>query len=107
MSYVLGTAIHVNGTPRPEIFSGTMRVINHDWSKNQLAYLPHNTSALDRQPSFENFGNRMYMVGGHTSNLVLDNNFRCVKQSMRAPITSPTISVGGGSIPQVGYWRFF
>jgi hypothetical protein len=50
-----------------------------------------------------NMGRRQYIVGGHTANLVIDEQHRCLRQGMRAPVTGPTVTAGSGSNVQIGY----
>ena len=70
-------------------------------------YLPPATCPIERYPSGDNYGNRQYLVGGHTANLLIDQQYRCVKQSMRAPNTLPAASVGAGAVDQLLYTRFY
>jgi hypothetical protein len=46
----------------------------------------------------------MYMVGGHTANLVIDEEFRCFRQGLPV-LQPPTVSSGAGAINQIAYLR--
>lgn len=70
-------------------------------------YPPPACSTIERYPSGDNYGNRQYLVGGHTANIMIDESMRCVRQSMRPPNVIPAATVGGGAIAQILYTRFY
>jgi hypothetical protein len=68
---------------------------------------PVYVTAVNRRPSQGNYGNRQYLVGGHTANLLVDEELRCLRQSIDAPDVAPTVSSGAGTTSQIGYQRFY
>lgn len=75
-------------------------------TKNRI-YLPPATAATGKRPCGSMYQNRAYMVGGHTANLVVDEDFRCFRQSLPAPNQAPSVAVGAGTTQQICYTRFF
>lgn len=70
-------------------------------------FLPPGVATSGKRPSGANYGNRQYLVGGHSQNLVIDEDLRAWRQSMPAPNTMPSVSVGAGTTNQIAYLRFF
>jgi hypothetical protein len=69
-------------------------------------FLPHGVSTVSRKPSVAQYGNRLYMVGGHTENLVVDEFERVSRLGLMAPANAPTITgaVGTGNIGYLSFW---
>ena len=90
-------------------FSGVVYQITPDWAVVKRTYFPPNCSALiiDHPVSGDNYGPRQYLVGGFTANILVDEEFRCLRQGIRGPNTIPSVSVGAGTNAQVCYTRFF
>lgn len=70
-------------------------------------FLPPACSTVGRRPSGANYGNRQYLVGGHSANILIDEDFRCNRQGMAAPNVVPSVSVGAGTTLQICYTRFY
>jgi len=90
-------------------FSGVIYQITPDWAIVKRTYFPPNCSALvvDHPVSGDNYGPRQYLVGGFTANILVDEEFRCLRQGIKAPNVLPAVSVGAGSTVQVCYTRFY
>lgn len=76
-------------------------------SSYRRIYFPPGVGAIDRRPSAASYGNRVYLSGGHSANLMIDEEFRCVRQGMPAPNVAPSVAVGAGTTPQQCYTRFY
>lgn len=95
MSYVIGT--------QSEFFA-----VAPTFDKVKRIPFPISTSAITgRTATGGNIGKRQYIIGGHTANVMIDEEYRCYKLGIPKPLLPPTVSAGGGAIPQIGYLRFF
>lgn len=92
---------------RSGFFSGYIWRIVENFAAAYRVFLPPVCSTILHPPSVENYGNRQYIVGGHTANLVIDEEFRCNKQGILPPTSPPTVAVGAGTTVQICYLRFF
>jgi hypothetical protein len=72
--------------------------------------LPAGVNAIDARISEADYRSRKYLVGGHTSNQVVDEHFRAHIQGIRAPNTVPTLAaaagpgVTGSAVVAVAFW---
>lgn len=96
------------GTDRG-IFTGEVYRYNDLFSVSSVKRLftPGGVGTLDRLPSGDNYGNRQYLCGAHTANILIDEDYRVLRQGMAAPNTLPSVTVGTGTTSQICYWRFF
>jgi len=92
------------------IFSGSIYRLSDDFiaGETKRVFTPPATETLvGKRPSGGNYGNRHYMVGGHSANLLVDEEFRGLRQGMAPPNVAPSLAVGAGAILQIGYTRFY
>lgn len=69
---------------------------------------PLSTSVIKRRtPYGGNLGKRQYIIGGHTSNIMIDEQYRCYKQSIPRPLAAPNVTAGAGTTLQILYTRFY
>src|SRR5882762_8333227 len=97
-----------SGTDRG-IFSGEIYRFDDLLSSASVKrlYTPGGVGTLDRLPSGDNYGNRQYLVGAHTANIMVDEDYRVFRQGMVAPNVLPSVVVGAGTVSQIFYTRFF
>lgn len=69
-------------------------------------HLPYGVDALHRRPSVCQYSDRLYLVGGHSSNLVIDEHNRVWKQGIQPPISAPSVS-GATGTGSFAYWSFW
>lgn len=69
-------------------------------------FLPFGVNALDKHPSVAQYGNRLYVVGGHTDNLVVDEHERIHRMGLMSPAFAPDITgaAGTGTIGYLSFW---
>ena len=92
------------------IFSGGLYRCERDdgfTTVTKRIYPPPACATIERYPSGDNYGNKQYLVGGHTANLVIDSQFRCSRQGMKPPNVLPVATVGAGAEVQLLYTRFY
>lgn len=104
MSFLATTFTSVNDRNQ---LSGRIWRIKEDFSNWKRIYLPPSSAVVFRKPSGFSYGNRHYLVGGHTANILVDEEFRGLRQGIQAPATKPVVTTGGGTTPQIAYFRFF
>ena len=70
------------------------------------SWLPYGVSATQDPASTAGYAGRLYMCGGHSYNLVLDEHHRLWKQGMRAPEAPPEITgaTGTGAIAYLSWY---
>lgn len=68
--------------------------------------LPYGVSTLNQKPSVCQYADRLYVVGGHTSNLVVDEHERVSVQGIMAPSSPPTVggAPGTGTLAFLSFW---
>lgn len=88
------------------IFSGEIFLLSNDFTRVERLYTPPYVSMVDRYPSAGKQGNRLYLAGGASGMLVMDEEFRVSRQGMGTP-NAPSVSVGAGATPQIAYQRFY
>lgn len=101
---------HTAGNGLRGIETGSLafvRIQQGSTTSGKKLILPPNLHGIPRIGCHENYGNRQYLVGGWTENLVIDEEFRVSHQGMRAPDALPSVAVGGGTTLQICYTRFF
>lgn len=99
----VGTTFH----DRMGYFSGRMwrfdeRIAQKSVTDNPYRYikqmfLPYGVSAMDVRPSVAQYADRLYVVGGHTTNLMVDEHERVLVQGIMGPVHPPTISGAPGT----------
>jgi hypothetical protein len=69
-------------------------------------FLPFGVDALAAKPSVVQYGDRLYMCGGHSDNIVVDEHERVNRMGMVAPSSAPTITgaTGTGYIGYLSFW---
>jgi hypothetical protein len=78
----------------------------------RLMGLPSGTNGVHRRPSYSkyNFGrhSRLYGVGAWTSNIIIDEHLRVVRQGIPAPNVVPTLTAAGTGLTNTStlYLRF-
>lgn len=105
MSFIAGTT-HLPVGLRGQL-SGALYFLPADFSTSKRLHFPPACAAIDHPFSGQNYGNRQYLVGAHTANLVIDEELRVHRQGMSAPNTLPSVAVGGGTTVQIVYNRFY
>lgn len=88
-------------------FSGSIHIFDGNFSQYRRIYFPPGIGAINRQSSTVRFGNRLYITGGYTGNLIIDEHFRCSRQGILPPDEPPDVSAGAGSQAQIGYLRYY
>lgn len=83
-------------------------LVPYDFATAKSLYFPLGVSAIKlRTPTGGNQGRRQYVVGGHTANILIDEEARCLIQGIPKPLAPPSVAVGVGSTPQICYQRFY
>ncbi|MCP4900206.1 MAG: hypothetical protein GY906_24810 [bacterium] len=68
--------------------------------------LPFGVTSIDTPPSVAFYDGRSYIVGGYSSNMVIDEAYTLWRQGILAPTDPPTVAGGSGSAG-VAYWSFY
>lgn len=85
------------------------------WSSSEIfaMALPSGVRGIRRRPSWATYNqggsSRTYGVGGFTSNILVDEHFRCLKQGIPAPVVVPSVAAAAGpgrTGDAIFYWRF-
>jgi hypothetical protein len=77
--------------------------------KVELA-VPDGVNAVDARISEATYRSRKYLVGGHTNNIMIDEDFRSHIQGIRAPNVVPTLAAGAGpgvtgsAVVAIAFW---
>jgi len=72
--------------------------------------IPDGVNAVDARISAATYRSRKYLVGGHTNNIMVDEDFRTHIQGVRAPAVVPTLAAGGGpgttgsAVVAIAFW---
>lgn len=109
MAFVFMTSTYT-GSNRGQFSGGLFRCEVYDDgtpTTMRRVFLPPSTSAVDRYPSGDNYGNAQYLVGGHTSNIMIDARMRCLRQGIRPPNILPNVAPGAGATALIFYTRYF
>ena len=69
-------------------------------------YLPYGITDVDAPASVAFYDGRTYIVGGYSSNIVIDEAYTAWRQGILTPTEPPTV-VGGGGNAGVAYWSFY
>lgn len=79
---------------------------SYDVAGRYFTPLPYGISSVVRPTSVASYGGRLYISGGHTYNLVLDEHHRLWKQGIRGPEVPPTITgaSGTGAIAYISWY---
>jgi hypothetical protein len=72
--------------------------------------LPYGVLPVQQPASVRSYGGRLYLNGGYSYNLVIDEHHRCWKQGIRPPEEVPDIvytPVGGSNITTIAYFSWY
>jgi hypothetical protein len=69
--------------------------------------LPFGVVAVDAPTARASYGGRLYLTGGYSHNLVLDEHHRLWKQGIRPPEELPEFAAGGGSGTLTAYFSWY
>jgi hypothetical protein len=69
--------------------------------------LPFGVVAIDAPTARAAYGGRLYLTGGYSHNLVLDEHHRLWKQGIRPPEEIPDFAAGGGSGTLTAYFSWY
>lgn len=89
------------------VFSGIIAWINQVWGRAARIFPPPHVNVVEGRPSADSYTNRLYMVGGFTRNVLIDEDFRCLSQGILPPDIVPSVAVGAGSVIQLAYLRYY
>lgn len=104
MAYSAST--YTFGTGGRGNFSGRLYWVSPNFGVSKRLYLPQHCSAIERHPSVSSYGPRQYLIGGHTRNILIDEDLRVLRQGMQPP-PLPAFTLGAGALPMVGYLRTY
>lgn len=102
MSFLFATTATGRGN-----FSGTIYSVDGEFAHFNRIWFPSGVAAIRRRASMVKYGNRQYLTGGYTANLVIDEHLRCSRQGILAPDIAPSVSVGAGATDQIAYLRYY
>ena len=91
---------------RPGYFSGRLFWTDFDFSDPVDMPFPFGSSRINARTSKVAYNSRQYQVGGHDTNVLIDEHRRVLRMGIPAPSSPPTLAVGAGAIEQIPYARF-
>lgn len=89
------------------VFSGIIAWINQVWDRADRIFTPPHVNVVEGRPSADSYTNRLYVVGGFTRNILIDEDFRCLTQGILPPDIVPSVAVGAGAVIQLAYLRYY
>lgn len=87
--------------------SGKIFIGNEDLSSLRQLYWPPGINTLARHGSGYVYAGRNYLTGTWSANLLIDENFRVLRQGIIPPQSPPSVSAGAGSTEQICYLSYW
>lgn len=87
--------------------SGQLQIADEGVTNLRRLYWPAGVNAIARHGTGYTYGNRNYLMGAWSADLMIDENFRVLRQGIIPPQSPPTVGVGGGATDQICYLSYY
>lgn len=79
------------------------------WKGRWFVTLPYGVLPVQQPASVRQYGERLYLTGGYSYNLVIDEHHRCWKQGIRPPEEVPDVAytLDGSNITSIAYFSWY